>query len=635
MNWRPLPLSAVQVTDPFWLHWMRLYAEQGLRAQYEQCKATGRIENFRRAARKERGTYEGRYYNDSDVYKYIEAACLFQMALGLDTIARSQLEEVVEAVISAQREDGYLHTYFQVMAPEEDYRNLSAMHELYCQGHLIEAAVAHHQATGVRDFLNVAIRLADHIDSVFGEAGRHGYCGHEELELALLKLADHVGEPRYRMLACRMIDLRGSRPSIFEEELKDPVNRARSPWMQRMLEESGAYSGAYVQDHLPVRETRVAAGHAVRAMYLYAAAEEAYGGEPDMDVALDSIWHHLVDGQMYVTGGIGSVGAHEGFGPLHDLPNRTAYAETCAACGLIFWAQRRGNRLRDGDVWSTLELALYNAALPGIGLDGKSFHYDNPLESYGDFKRKPWFDCACCPPNLGRVLGGLGGYLCSAGPDEFAINLHASFQVTPVLSGVTTRIVVEADALGSGVTKIEVHPEVPTEFTLFVRIPEWSRTTEVEHDDSFGEMDYLNGYAALRRTWNSGDTLTVKLINSPQWMRSKPQMLGNAGRAALRAGPLIFCLEEAGLGRKVQQFTADLSIEPEIHELNWSPANGLIVEGFVDVPDSEYCSSYEEMPFKEVPVTALFVPYCVWNNRETGTMQVWVRALPDAPEVEL
>lgn len=625
---RNLPLRDVRITDPFWSSWQVKVRDVSLPIQYQQCLDTGRFENFRRAARGERGTYQGRYYNDSDVYKWIEAGSYLLSALGPNPETTRLLDEVIEAIASAQMEDGYLDTYFQVQHPELRWRNLNAMHEMYCMGHLIEAAVAHHEATGSRRLLDVAVKLADHIDGIFGPGKRLGYCGHQEIELALLKLARATGDHRYEDLARWMIDVRGTRPSPYEAELEDEEARALMNYSPRLLMREGVYDGEYCQDHAPLRQQSEPVGHAVRAMYFYCAATDAFAGRGDteMEDALDRIWTSLTKRRMYVTGGIGPAASNEGFTADYDLPPRTAYAETCAACGLIFWAQRLLHATGDTEYADVLELALYNGALAGISAGADRFFYVNPLEARGDHHRQGWFDCACCPPNIARLIASLGHYVAAVSDEAFAVVLPLAFEATATFAGVPVQVRVESNYPWSGEITVHVAPERPVTFELMIRLPGWASDAEADFPAGYGEMQYQGGFACLRREWKAGDQVAFRFDMSPTWVEADPRVLDVAGRLALRRGPLVYCLEECDLGTPPQRFVADADAEVAV-----VPGSGelagmtlLEVDGAVDADWPG--ELYEEMgTLAAKEAKSRFLPYFHWDNRAPGHMQVWTR----------
>ncbi len=624
-----LPLSNVRIVDPFWSKWQQILKETTLEIEYQKCIETGRVENFRRAARGERGTFQGKYYNDSDVYKWVEAASYLLSALGPDARIEKRLDEVVAAIASAQMADGYIDTFFQVQHPHLRWRNLGNMHELYCMGHLIESAIAHHEATGQRTLIDVAIRVADHIDGIFGPGKRSGYCGHEEIELALIKLANCVAEPRYADLARWMIDCRGMKPSPFERELQDEEAMALSPWAPAWFLKDGKYSGSYAQDDKPLREQERVQGHAVRTTYLLAAATEAFSGRGDQLVedALERLWTNLTERRMYLTGGIGTSSANEGFTHDYDLPNRTAYAETCAACGLIFWANRLVHMTGDAQYADVMERALYNGALSGISLAGDRFFYDNPLESTGEHHRVEWFECACCPPNIARLIASLGTYFVSSSEDSFWIHIPAALEAKCVLAGVPIEVNLQSNYPWDGEIEIDVRAERPAHFSLHVRIPGWCEHAQVELNDVMPEMEFADGYASLIREWNSGDRLKFSFDMPPRWTVANPKVLENAGSVALERGPLVYCLEECDLGGPVQQFAADPRGEVHIDEGPLEGTVGLKVAGGAVTSQSD--ELYQPLETCRLDLkTPTFVPYYAWDNREPGSMQVWLRTAP-------
>ncbi len=339
---RSLPIKKLKITDPFWSRWQTVLIEQTLPAEYKQIIDTGRLENFRRVVNKETGGFQGLFFNDSDIYKWLEA-CAYAIAGSENISAKSKLQpmidEAIELIQAAQEESGYLNTYFQLDHPNDKLRNLNAMHEMYCAGHLMEAADALFCCLGDRRLLEVSIKFADHLMSILGPGKRLGYCGHEEIELALIRLSNATGDKKYREFARWMVEMRGHRPSPLGAEMMDPEILAISPWMNTLLLNEGEYSGEYNQDHKPIREHDDVVGHAVRAMYLYIAAADLADGLEDaqLEEALTRCWNNLVQKRMYVTGGIGPSSKNEGFTTDFDLPNMSAYAETCAACGLVFW----------------------------------------------------------------------------------------------------------------------------------------------------------------------------------------------------------------------------------------------------------------------------------------------------------
>ncbi|MBI5706235.1 MAG: glycoside hydrolase family 127 protein [Armatimonadetes bacterium] len=625
---RPLPLSHVKITDRFWGARQRALIGQGLEHQYQQLVMTGRIENFRKAKRKEHGTFEGYRFNDSDAYKWLEA-CAYALAVDPNARIRERIDEVVQLIEEAQEPDGYLNTYVQVNHPEGKWRNLNSMHEMYCGGHLIEGGVAMLHATGDRRLLEIGIRFADHVASIFGPGKRKGYCGHEEIELALIKLADATGNESYRDLSEWMVLQRGTRPSPFEEELSDPVSNALAPFAKGLLCKDEVYTGEYLQDHVPVEEQSDVVGHAVRAMYLYIAAAEFAEKRPKIAEAMQRAWANLTQRRMYLTGGIGPSGDNEGFTFDFDLPNRSAYAETCAAIGLVFWGRKLLEFTGNGEVADTVERALYNGTMSGISLDATRYFYTNPLESRGEHQRVPWFACACCPPNIARMVLSVADSILSvgtqAGSPEIWLHIPAGLEADlgAIIPG--ARLVVESGYPWSGRVVVSVESQEALDLTLRVRMPDWCSNCTVDQPDGEPESTFLEGYLVLTRTWRTGDQVAFSFEMAPKWVGSDPRVLDNFGRAALTHGPLVYCLEDKDFGYAPQAFQPDLSAEPVFaYEPDFLDGVGTLqVEGqtLTQVASGELYGDFE--PPTAVPTSARFIPYFAWCNRGPNGMAVW------------
>jgi DUF1680 family protein len=425
-----VPFSDVRIDDAFWRRRLAAIRTRTLPAIYEFLRATGRVDAFR-LDWKPGESPEPHFFWDSDVAKWVEAAC-YSLAQHPDPALRRRVDETVDLILAAQQPDGYLNVYFTVVRPESRWTNLRDLHELYTAGHLIEAAVAHHALTKDRRFLDAACRFADLIGSVFGrQAGRkRGYCGHPEIELALVRLWRATGEKRYLQIARYFVDERGATPNYYDLEA---AHERFEPWGPRT-----AYD--YMQAHKPLRDQSEVGGHAVRAMYIYCAMADlaAECGDTALLRACRRLWDDLTLRKLYVTGGIGTSASNEGFTCAYDLPNRTAYAETCAAIGLVFWAQRMLRLARDARYGDVMEQALYNGVLSGVSLDGSRFFYGNPLASDGTYHRQSGFGCNCCPPNLARLLASLGGYVYSVAQGELAVHLYVSGSASIDLPAVGT-----------------------------------------------------------------------------------------------------------------------------------------------------------------------------------------------------
>ena len=626
---RSLPLADIKITDSFWSRWQEVLINVTLPAQYVQLVETGRLANFERAAGKKEGDFEGLWFNDSDVYKFAEA-CAYGLAIRDDATVHANLNHVIEVIAAAQQADGYINTFFQVRHPNMKWRNLNMMHEMYCGGHLIEAGVAVYVCLGDRRLLDVSVRFADHVMSIFGLDKKVGYCGHEEIELALIKLAEATQESKYREFARWMVEVRGHSPSPFEAELSDAEASALWPGTGSLLTKAGKYDGQYAQDHAPIREHTEIVGHAVRAMYLYIAAADLADGQDDQELsdALKRIWDNLTGCRMYVTGGIGPSSSNEGFTADFDLPNLTAYAETCASCGLIFWGHKMLEMSGDGDYVDVMERALYNGALSGISLRGDHYFYANPLESRGNHERTPWFGCACCPPNIARLIGSLGHYFVGASQDSFYIHTPVGFEATAKINGVKVHVTVESDYPWSGKYKVSVSPEKPVKFRLLLRIPAWSGEMEVDFPNAEDPADYEGGYAMFDRVWKSGDSLSVDLCMEPAWVEADPRVRDNLGRVALTSGPLVYTLEHPDLGYAPQLFSADTEAPIEVQKSKvLMGVNVLQVQGLaiIEAPTDELFVAAGSSDLEEV--TAKFIPYYSWCNRGRSNMEVWVRRI--------
>jgi DUF1680 family protein len=559
---------------------------------------------------------------DSDLGKTIETA-----AYSLHRKKNPELEAKIDAVVDMyaklQQPDGYLSSWYQRIQPGRRWTNLRDCHELYCAGHLIEGAVAYFQATGKTRLLDVMARYADHIASMFGPEAdqRKGYCGHPEIELALVKLARATGKQKYLDLAKYFVDQRGQQPHYFDAEA-----RARGA-------EPGDFhfkSYEYNQSHKPVREQDKVVGHAVRAMYLYSGMADVATeyGDAGLKAALDRLWTDLTSKRLYVTGGLGPSADNEGFTADYDLPNETAYAETCAAVGLVFWSSRMlgmGPDARYGDV---MELALYNGAISGLALDGSMFFYENPLESRGAHNRWKWHRCPCCPPNIGRLVAAVGCHMYGVAKDAVAVHLYGDSTARFEVAGTTVHLTQTTRYPWDGAVALAVGLDAPARFTLHLRIPGWSRGTQLsingETVDLKGVMQ--NGYAAIAREWANGDQVQLNLDMAVQQVRAHPEVRQDAGRVALRRGPLVYCLEQTDNGIGLNRVSV---AERTPFECRFDPdlLDGLTTLSASVRADetSDWTTLYRTEPVTTKATSIKAVPYFAWDNRSPGEMLVWLR----------
>jgi len=628
----PVPASQVRIEDGFWGERLRVNREITLPIEYEQCKATGRIDAFGLGWRP--GDPDPPHiFWDSDVAKWIEAAS-YSIATHPDARLQKRVDDVVGLIAAAQQDDGYLNVHFTAVEPEKRWSNLRDWHELYCAGHLIEAAVAHHEATGKRALLDVMCRYADYIGTVFGRGSRKkpGYPGHEEIELALVKLYRATDRSEYLDLARYFVDQRGRRPHYFTREARD----RREPVSGHA---HGGYD--YCQAHLPVREQRTAEGHAVRACYLYAGMADvaAETGDGELLAACRSIWRNIVQKRMYIHGGIGSTRFGERFTMDYDLPNEDAYAETCAAIALVFFAHRMLQIDTDSRYSDVMERALYNGIASGVSLDGTRFFYDNYLASYPGMHRftgqKPpvrqeWFGCACCPPNIARLLASLGQYVYSQTVASIFVHLYLGGRARFLVRGQDVELVQHTRYPWAEDVRFEVLPASPTSFTVAVRIPGWCRDARVAVNGESLEVGahLRKGYLKLRRRWQRGDVIELRLGMPVERIEAHPAVRHNCGRIALQRGPIVYCLEQRDNGRDLHDILLPQNARLAVVEGTAGLLKGIpLVGGRALRRDrGEWKGSlYRAAQTGLRPSEITAVPYFMWANRGEGEMLVWIR----------
>nr|WP_024835603.1 beta-L-arabinofuranosidase domain-containing protein [Clostridium sp. 12(A)] len=635
-------LKHIEIKDSFWGKYINLVDEVILPFQWELindrvegAEKSYCIRNFRIAAGKETGEHKGMVFQDTDAAKWLEA-----VAYSLNKNRNSRLEEAadqtIDLIAEAQCEDGYLNTYYTITGNQR-WSNLFEGHELYTAGHMIEAAVAYYQATGKRKFLDVVCKLADYICQVFGpEEGKiHGYPGHPEVELALVKLYRITGNNNYLCLADYFVRTRGIRPCYFLNE--DCIKNGNY-----IFPEFKDFDLDYNQSHMPLSEQMTAEGHGVRAVYLYSAmADLAYEYQ---DEALlrqcETLWDNIVNKRMYITGSIGSASYGERFTGDYDLPNDTNYSESCATVGLAMFSNRMFHLTRDGKYMDIVEKALYNTLLSGIAMDGKHFFYVNPLEmvpetvkknpTYRHVKttRQLWFGVACCPPNIARTLASLGNYIYAADEHTIYVNLFIQSSIDCQLSGRNVNVRQESNYPESGKVTLFVKPqEEGSEFTLAIRIPTYCKEAVLRINGKEESPQPEKGYVHIRRLWKKEEEVVIELKVPFRYVRSNPRVRHNIGRISLMKGPVVYCLEEADNGDYLSTAVIDTRIEPKEefdHQLLKGTLCARIKGARIDY-EKTGSSLYEaERPvYKESEFKA--IPYSSWNNRGEGEMIVWMR----------
>ena len=621
---QPVSFTDVRFTDRFWAPRMETNRSVTIPHAFAKCEENGRMDNFAIAGGLMEGKQKGIYpFDDTDVYKTLEGAS-YALMLQPDPHLEAYLDSVIALIAAAQEEDGYLYTARTNKAErlkrwfgDERWEKLEGSHELYNAGHLFEAAAAHYQATGKRNLLDVALKFADLIDRTFGPGKLRKPPGHQVIELGLVKLYRVTGDERYLNHAKFLLDVRGK------------------PLDGRKLR------GEYNQDHKPVIEQDEAVGHAVRASYMYAGMADvaALTGDKEYIRAIDRLWENVAGKKLYLNGGIGAAGSNEGFIGNYDLPNMSAYNETCASIGNVYWNHRQFLLHGDGKYIDVMERTLYNALLSGISLDGMRFFYPNPLESVGQHERSEWFGCACCPGNVTRFIASVPGYVYAVEDDRLYVNLYASNGGTVQIKRRTIQVIQETDYPWDGRVRIRVIPEIPgMKFTLLLRIPDWAQGKPLATDlyrylnddrvdvriDVNGESVPLNmekGYAKIRRAWRLGDAVDLNLPMIIRRTAAHDNVAADRGRVALERGPFVFCAEwpdNAGGHVRNLLLTDDVDLSTEFRS---DLLNGVqVIRGkAVGYGVGEDGHSLEK---KEQDFTS--IPYYAWAHRGKGEMVVWL-----------
>ena len=631
---KPVLFNHVAIDAGFWEKRLETNRAVTMPIEYRHLKSTGRLAAWD-LTWKEGDPKKPHIYWDSDVAKWMEAVA-YSIVNYPDRKLEAKLDSVIAAMAKAQHADGYLNTHFTVVAADQRWTNLRDCHELYCAGHLMEAAVAHYHATGKRSFLDIICRYADYIDATFGprRGQKRGYPGHQEIELALVKLSDATGERRYLDLAAFFVNERGQKPHYFEKEAKARGEKAGNA-------RHGTHH--YNQSHLPVREQKEVVGHAVRAMYQFCGMADvaAETGDKSLLKACKTLWQNVTRRRMHVTGGIGPTASNEGFTTDYDLPTEMAYLETCAAIGLVFWAHRMLHADLDGDYGDVMELALYNGVLSGVALEGDTFFYDNPLAVHPEmharshagsefhYRRSAWFGCACCPTNVVRLLASLGSYIYSSGRKDLTVHLYINSRTELTLGGQTVNVVQKTDYPYKEKVRLKISPKKPTAFAVRLRLPGWCRAPKLAINGKAVALKPITrkGYACIDRTWKAGDTIELVLPMPAERIVAPPEARQTCGRVALKRGPVVYCLEEVDNGGALN----DLRL-PRKAKISKVAAPDLLGGTVVlktnalqrawDKNDDQLYSNRAPR-YRKTPVTA--IPYALWAHRKPGEMLVWMQ----------
>lgn len=632
----------VRVNDPFWSPRLAVNAEKAIFHQWEQLEATHCIDNFRIVAGEKVGFREGFYFADSDAYKWLDAAARIY-ALQADPALGGLMDSLIALLRRAQTDDGYLFTYNQIFFPDQRWVNLQIEHELYCHGHLIEAGVSHFEATGRSDLLDLCIKAADLLVDEFLDASNDKSCGHEEIEIALIRLYRLTGKGAYLELARQFVERRGQIPyfavhyllqlyshrrrqSLVNERrraysLEHPEyasfrlpggNYARKPEDSRKRWYINTLSGRYLQQHVPIRNQTEPVGHSVRFGYLETAIAMLLREkpEPDLLATLERAWERMVMRRMYVTGGLGSAPEIEGFGDDFELDPEYAYNETCASIASLFWNWEMALLTEDARYSDLFEWQLYNATAVGMGQSGDTYLYNNPLVVRHGVTRQGWYSCPCCPSNLSRTFADLGKYIYSFDHDNLWIHQLISSEITLDLD-VPVKVRIESKLPWTGNVKIHIPPHLPKEFKAHVRFPSWnSLRSSDEQISAFGYDPTESGWETISRAWSPEETtLEFNFDMSIRLRSAHPSVRGHTGKVALTRGPLVYCLESTD-NPDIDIFSTRLDSSSLRDEFVPDLLGGCVVI---------FGRTWDGKPLK-------FIPYFLWGNRGESQMTVWVNS---------
>ena len=580
-----IDFSHVKINDNFWSPRLSKHVSATLPVCIDQIEnQTGRIRNFENAAKGE-GEHSGIFFDDSDVYKALEGMA-YSLINNPDPELEKKADEWIDKFAAAQQPDGYINTFYTLTGLDKRWTNMDK-HEMYCAGHMIEAGVAYYQATGKRKLLDVCIRMTDHMMSQFGPGKRHWVPGHEEIELALVKLYQTTQEQKYLDFAYWLLEERGHGHGTMGDE--------------------GKWNPVYYQDIVPVRRLTDLSGHAVRCRYLYCGMADVAALKNDTGyiAAMDRLWDDVVHRNMYITGGVGSSHDNEGFTEDYDLPNLDAYCETCASVGMVLWNQRMNQLTGDSKYIDILERSLYNGALAGISLGGDRFFYVNPLESKGDHHRQEWYGCACCPSQLSRFLPSIGNYIYASSDDALWVNLYIGNTGQIRIGETDILLTQETDYPWDGSVKLTISTSQPLEKEIRLRIPNWCKTYDLSINGKRINVSEKKGYAVIK-DWKSQDVIALDMDMPVEIVAADPHVKENFGKRAIQRGPLVYCMEEID--------------NPEyFDQIQLSPST-TFQTAFV----SDILNGIKTIKTNGRAQSATFIPYYAWDNRKAGKMRVWI-----------
>lgn len=637
MRLNTVQLSKINITDAFWKRYTDLVEDVIIPYQWDimndnipGVESSHCLENFKIAAGLKKGQFYGAVFQDTDVAKWLEAVG-YSLAEKKNEKLEKLADDAIDVIVQAQQKDGYLDTYFIIKEPEQRWRNLCEGHELYSAGHMIEAAIAYYEGTGKRKLLDSMIRLADLICRTFGpeEGQNHGYPGHQEIELALVRLYRVTQDKKYLEQAKYFLDIRGAGKNYFLEERKQEN-------FKRIFPEFEDYDPAYSQSHEPVREQKTAEGHAVRAVYMYSAMADVAEEYQDKELmeACVALWENITQKRMYITGGIGSSGFLERFTTDYDLPNDSNYSETCASIGMALFSLRMANITRNSRYAELMEQELYNNILAGIAQDGKSFFYVNPLEikprqcmshtsrAHVKARRQKWFGVACCPPNIARTLASLGQYIYGVDGADIYTHLYIGNQTYIPVNNDVVKITMDSMFPWEGNIKVKVQG-VKEKVRLHFRIPSYAENFRLYCDGKEQELTVSKGYACVEICRDS--ELSIQFDMPVEFLHADPRVSADVGKVAIKRGPIVYCLEEVDNGAELQCIYLSGKAAQKKKSTYFSECLELELQGRRLIPRNGELYSSAGLTYEDAVVRA--IPYAYWNNRGEGEMLVWIHEM--------